>query len=331
MQESIATTLESVEYTIAAIRENLEKGDSPLARTRIANLEKLLASDSRLAARKAAAAQPQHDKICRDWQTYRENKQASFINHNCFRTIKKLAQDKSAGFVQRRAEQHLVLIKQWPTYQDSFASESIFRMFYPAWNENKNDPIPLAVVQYLAFGDGILWTTWATRGWLEKAGVLGEFPYSTILAPTSAKGPVEWNYITMEKAEFPENWQQPAFSDTEWQKGKAPFVKPWRKRPGLFDKKYMLMRRTFDVKSTDFDSLRIKGLFHNDVDIYLNGVHVARVVQAGRNAKSMTDFDITTAGLPALKEGANVLAAKATQHPRGAHVDIGLLGVKRPL
>ncbi len=330
MKESIATTLASVEYTIAAIKENLEKGDSLLARTRIANLENLLASDSRLPALKTAATQAQHDKICKDWQIYRENNQAAFINVDCFKIIRKLAQDKSAGFVQRAAQQHLALIKEWPTYQDSFASESIFRMFYPAWNENKNDPIPLAVMKYLAFGDGSLWTTWATRGWLEKAGVLGEFPYSTILAPTSAKGPIEWRYLTMEKPEFPENWKRSDFDDKEWQKGNAPFVKPWRKTPGLFDKKHMLMRRTFDVKSVDFDSLRIKGLFHNDVDIYLNGVHVARVVQAGRNAKSMTDFDITTAGLPALRKGANVLAAKATQHPRGAHVDIGLLGVKRP-
>jgi len=329
MQESIATTLASVEYTFAAIKENLEKGDSPLARTRIANLEKLLGPDSRLAPLKAAAAQPQHDKISKDWRTFLKNKQAAFINHDCFKIIKNLAQDQSAGFVQPRAQQHLELIKQWPTYQDSFASESIFRMFYPAWNENKKDPIPLASVRYLAFGDGILWTTWATRGWLEKAGVLGEFPYSTILAPTSAKGPVEWNYVTMAQPEFPEDWQQPDFSDKEWQKGNAPFVKPWRKKPGLFDKKHMLMRRTFDVGSVDFDSLRIEGLFHNDVDVYLNGVHVARVVHTGRNAKSMTDFDITTAGLPALKEGTNVLAAKATQRPRGAHVDIGLLGVKR--
>ena len=38
----------------------------------------------------------------------------------------------------------------------------------------------------------------------------------------------------------------------------------------------------------------------------------------------------TTAGLPVLKKGTNVLAVKATQQPHGGYVDIGLLGVKRP-
>ena len=333
LQESIATTLASVEYTFAAIAENLANGDSLLARTRIENMEALLGSDSRLAALKVAAYTPAHDKICKDWQSYQKNKQAAFTNYDCFKIIKTLAQDKSAGFVQRKAQHHLALIQRWPTYQDGFASESIHRQHYTAWKKNNHDPIPLAIMRYLAFGDGSLWTTYATRNWLAEAGVLGEFPYSKILAPTSAKGSVEWSYITMETPEFPEGWQQVGFNDSSWQKGKAPFIKPdtRRKIEGNFDKKYLLMRRTFEVSKTEFDSLRIKGLFHNDVDIYLNGVQVAHVVHNGRNSKRMTDFEITAAGLPALKSGRNVLVAKATQHSRGGgHVDIGLLGVKRP-
>ena len=332
MQESLATTLASVEYTFAAIKEDLANGDSLLARTRIDNLEILFGADSRLAALKAAAATPQHDKICKDWQIYLANKQAAFINYDCFKIIKKLAQDKGAGFVQHKAQQHLVLIQQWPTYQDSFASESIYRMFSPAWDKDRKDPIPLAVMQYLAFGDGSLWTTWAVRGWLEEDGTLGEFPYSTILTPTSAKGPVEWSYLTMEMPELPEGWQQADFNDTSWQRGTAPFIKPdaRRKIEGDFDKKYLLMRHRFEVKKIDFSALRIKGLFHDDVDIYLNGVQVARVVKPRRPGKSMIDFDISSAGLPALKQGINTLSAKATLNPRGGHVDIGLLGVKRP-
>jgi hypothetical protein len=332
MQESLATTIASIEYTIAAIKENLKKGDSPLARTRIENLETLLGQDSRLAGLKKAAAEPRHDKISEDWQMYQANVLPSFLNQGCFEIIKKLAQDRSSGFVQAKAKAQLALIKQWPTYQDSFSSESKLTLYHPSWLKNKEDPIPLAVMRYLAFGEGMLWTTYVTRGRLEEAGVLGEFPYSTTLAPTSAKGPVEWTYVTLDKPMFPQGWQTSDFKDDAWQKGKAPFVKPGRKTPGVFDKQYLLMRRSFEVKSIDFDSLRIKGLFHNEVDIYLNGVHVARVesIGRGRKSKSMQDFDITTAGLPVLKKGTNVLAVKATQQPHGGYVDIGLLGVKRP-
>ena len=40
------------------------------------------------------------------------------------------------------------------------------------------------------------------------------------------------------------------------------------------------------------------------------------------------DFDVTLAGLPVLKKGANVLAVKAVRD--GGHIDVGVMGVKRP-
>ena len=87
------------------------------------------------------------------------------------------------------------------------------------------------------------------------------------------------------------------------------------------------MRRTFDVKDPSFDALRIKGLIQDEVDVYLNGRHVARVVNSRRMSKSYIDFDISVAGLPALKKGKNIFAVKATKG--GGYVDIGMLGVKR--
>jgi hypothetical protein len=87
------------------------------------------------------------------------------------------------------------------------------------------------------------------------------------------------------------------------------------------------MRRAFDIRETGFDSLRIKGVFFDAADIYLNGRHVARVLPQRRRNKSAIDFDITGAGLPAIRKGRNVLAVKATR--TGGHIDVGLLGVKR--
>jgi hypothetical protein len=331
MKDSLETTLESIEYTLAEIEKNLERGESILARTRIHNLENLLGrADGKLLALKQQAASPQHDKIAEAWQTYRHHRLPSYILPTSYKVIQELARDKDIGFVQAEAQANLEAIRQWPSYKGSFCSESILAETMPLWEKNKRDPIPLAVMRLLAFGDGIIWTAWSSRGKLEADGLLGDFPYSTILAPTSQKGPQAWRYRTMDEFTPPARWHQPGFDDSTWQQTHAPVLKtnPREKESAeAWDKQYLVMRRTFDVKDPSFDALRIKALVQDEVDIYLNGRHVARILNQRRMSKSYVDFDVSVAGLPALKKGENVLAVKATKG--GGHVDIGLLGVKR--
>ncbi len=333
MQESLATTLESVEYTFAAIKENLKKGESLLARTRLDNLENLIGQDARLAELKKAAAEPQHDKICKDWQTYLDNRYAAFTDGNFLAAIKKLAKDKSAGFVQRKAQAHLTVMKQWPCYRDSFSSESLHQLTHAAWLKNNKDPRPLAIKRYLAFGNGSIWTTYATRNWLEGAGVLGEFPWSTALIQTSDQKPAQWKYQTMDEFKPPQGWQNAKFDDSKWATAAAPFVMPGsrdkaeEKAKKKFDKKFLLMRTEFDVKDTNVDALRIKCILKDDGDFYLNGHHVARVLGNSRSSKYM-DFDISVVGLPVLEKGKNVLAVKVTK--AGGFADVGIMTVKRP-
>ncbi len=69
-------------------------------------------------------------------------------------------------------------------------------------------------------------------------------------------------------------------------------------------------------------------MVHDEADIYLNGVHIARIPKERGRAKAYNDFDVTSAGLPALRKGTNVLAVKAERD--GGHIDLGILGVKRP-
>ncbi len=330
MRESIETTLGSVRYTLAGIEENLAKGESVLARTRIRNLENLLGeADDRLTALKKQAASAKHDTIVKAWETYRHNLLPGYVHPPSYKIMQELAADTTAGFVQRDAREALVAIAKWPTYKDSFCSESINETYRWAWFENKRDPIPLAVLRLLSFGDGLLWTTWAVRSGLEKEGLLGEFPFSTALAATSQKKPATWKYLTMDESSPPEGWQEAGFDDSAWQKTTAPLLRTLRdpKPERKWDKKFLLLRRTFDVTDTGFSALRIKAIIHDPVDIYLNGRHVARVLKVNRKDKSYSDFDISIAGLPALRKGRNVLAVKATRD--GGHVDIGLLGVKR--
>jgi len=331
MRESIETTLASVAYTMTSIEENLKNGQVPLARTRIRNLENLLGkADEKLLTLKREASTPRNEVIAKAWRTYQRHLLASYVRPESYEVIQRLAKDSRAGIVQLKANKALEAIRQWPTYKDSFCAESIYLTYRPAWDKNKKDPIPLAVLRLLSFGDGLLWTTWATRNALETEGLLGEFPFSTPLAATSLKGPATWKYLTMESFSPPARWQEAGFDDSSWKPTTAPLLKPGRNETGpdrQWDKQFLLMRRTFDVKNAAFDALRIKGKIHDPVDIYLNGRHVARVLHQRRKSPGYIDFDISSAGLGVLKKGRNVLAVKAARD--GGCIDIGLLGVKR--
>ncbi len=331
MRESVETTLASAAYTLTEIERNLNSGEVVLARTRIRNLENLLGkADEKLLALKREAGSDKNEAIAEAYQTYQQHLLPSYVKPESYKVMQRLAQDSKAGFVQLKAKKALEAIKDWPTYKDSFCAESIHLTYRSAWESNKTDPIPLAVMRLLSFGDGLLWTTNVTRGWLETEGLLGEFPFSTALAPTSLKGPATWKYLTMEASSPPDRWQEAGFDDSAWKQTTAPLLKPGRNEAGpdrQWDKKFLLLRRTFEVKDTGFDALRIKAKIYDPTDIYLNGQHIARVIVGRRKNASYIDFDISSAGLPVLKKGLNVLAVKATID--GGHIDIGLLGVKR--
>jgi hypothetical protein len=332
MQRSLQTTLASIDLTLAAVEQNLKAGESVLARTRIQNLEQLLgAGDVRVAALKEQAADPRHDTIEAAWNEYLTLRFPSVVDTASHKRMKALAQDEKAGFVRQRASDRLAEIRAWPSYRDSFASESILKFWQPQWQADKNAVLPLAVMRYLAFGDGIIWTTYATRNWLAQDKLLGEFPFSTTLVATSDKAPANWKYLTMEQLQLPGGWNTPGFNDSAWQESPAPVCSPTQHRKGpenKWDKPFILVRRTFEVADPAFDALRIKAMVHDEADIYLNGVHIARILKQTRKDASHSDFDVSPAGLPALRKGTNVLAVKAERD--GGHIDIGIMGVKRP-
>jgi hypothetical protein len=332
MQRSLRTTLASIDHTLAAVEHNLQAGESVLARTRIQNLEQLLGTgDARIAALKPQAAEPRHDAIAAAWKDYIELRYPSYLDVSSRAKMAALAQNEQAGFVRQRAEETLAAIAAWPSYRDSFDSESILKYWLPRWQADKNAPLPLAVTRYLAFGDGSIWTTYYPRRLLEADNLLGEFPFSTQLAVTSGSGPVAWKYLTMDELQLQGGWNTPGFDDSSWQESAAPVCSPTPQRKGpenKWDKPFILLRRSFDVADPAFDALRIKALVHDEADVYLNGVHIARIVKQRAKGKTCIDFDVTSAGLPVLKKGTNVLAVKAVRD--GGHIDVGIMGVKRP-
>ncbi len=331
MQQSLATTLESIEITYAGIESDIGAGEIVRARTRVGNLEHLLGrTDKRLAALKAKAFAPATDKIVAAWKTYLTHRMTCRSDPASYKVIQGQAADATIGFVQGRAKQSLIAAERWPTYEDNFCSESIMKMHRAGFDADNNDPTHLGVMRLLAFGDGILWTSWVPRKWLQEKGLLGEFPFSTPLAATSAKSPAAWKYLQSDTDAASAGWNTPGFDDSGWKQVAAPLRSPGRTAPEpnqVWTKPHLLMRRAFTVKTVDFDALRIKALVNDAIDIYLNGRHVARMLKERRHATEYIDFDITSAALPALKIGRNVLAIKAVRS--GGHIDIGLLGVKR--
>ena len=162
-------------------------------------------------------------------------------------------------------------------------------------------------------------------------GNLGEFPFSTPLAHASDTGAAAWTFLTADAADPVKGWNTVGFDDKAWKTVNAPLQKPGRTKPlppnKVWDKPQLLMRRTFTAKTTDFDALRIKARTGDMADIYLNGRHVTRILPDRRGASKYIDFDVTSAALPALKKGRNVLAVKAVRD--GGNIDLGLLGIKR--
>ena len=332
MQRSLRTTLASIDHALAAVEQNLQDGESVLARTRIQNLEQLLGpGDARIATFKQQAAEPRHDAIEAAWKEYLLARFPSFLDLPSHEKMKALAAKPQAGFVRRHATDTMAAVHAWPSYRDSFDSESILNGWDPQWQANKNAPLPLAVMRYLAFGDGVIWTQWATRTRLEADKLLGEFPFSIPLAATSDSGKDGWKYLTMDALQLPDGWNTPGFDDSAWQESAAPVCSPTPHRKGpehKWDRPFILLRRTFECADPAFDALRIKAMVHDEADIHLNGVHIARILAERRKGTAYSDFDVTPAGLPALRKGTNVLAVKAVRD--GGHIDLGIMGVKRP-
>ncbi|MFZ9937293.1 MAG: hypothetical protein ACO3JG_09575, partial [Luteolibacter sp.] len=296
------------------------------------NLEQLLGpGDARVAAFKKQAAAPHHAAIEAAWQAYLVARFPSFLDLSSYEKMEALAGSPQAGFVRRHATETMAAVHAWPSYRDSFDSESILNAWDLRWQADKNAPLPLAVMRYLAFGDGVIWTQWATRNRLVADKLLGEFPFSTPLAATSDSGKAAWKYLTMDALQLPAGWNTPGFDDFAWLESAAPVCSPTPHRKGpqhKWDKPFILMRRTFQVADPAFEALRIKAMVHDEADIYLNGVHIARILKERAKSTTYGDFDVTAAGLPALRKGTNVLAVKATRD--GGHIDLGIMGVKRP-
>jgi hypothetical protein len=150
-----------------------------------------------------------------------------------------------------------------------------------------------------------------------------------VLVPDSRQGTVPWRYSSTEPTG---DWQQPQFSDAQWQTGSSTFGTgsggAFTPRTAWSSERIWL-RHTFSLdKVPSTLSLSILNGF-NEAEVFLNGASVLRMKDVRPARRHHTHFDLTKhAGL--LREGDNVIAIYARQPARQRFVDAGLYGHVKP-
>jgi hypothetical protein len=112
----------------------------------------------------------------------------------------------------------------------------------------------------------------------------------------------QWSFKVVESmAQAPEGWTQPNFDDSSWLKTALPMS--W------YLNHQALLRTTFDVEDkSSIDALRVRSWTYRqqNVQIFINGILVAKINQASNNAT--LDSLLSDGALKAIKNGKNTLA-----------------------
>lgn len=133
----------------------------------------------------------------------------------------------------------------------------------------------------------------------------------------------EVNYETSFTEEEPAaGWMNASFNDAAWKKGPAPFGDNHTQAKTYWKSDNLWVRRTFDLKKTDFNNLFLK-LHHDDnVEVYLNGNKVYE--HKGWTGKFVY-IPLKDVAKGKLKTGKNVLAIHVANTAGGQWLDAGLV------
>jgi len=116
-----------------------------------------------------------------------------------------------------------------------------------------------------------------------------------------------------------ENWHLPQFDDSNWAEGKAPIGKGSWKHSGITLKnvpstwgegEFLLMRTTFEVEDTHYDSYRLAVLARQGFHVYLNGEKIHTYIW-WQDKPQYSSVVLEKEMIQHLKRGKNVLAVYA--------------------
>jgi hypothetical protein len=147
----------------------------------------------------------------------------------------------------------------------------------------------------------------------------------TVLVPTSEEKGQTWRYTTKEPAK---EWTKPDFDDASWSKGEGGFGT--RGTPGAivqttWDGKDIWLRRTFELKDTKFNTLRLRLHHDEDVEVYVNGQRIAALPDFSTEYFELTLGDEAR---KAFRAGTNTLAVHCKQTVGGQYIDVGFVDVE---
>ena len=171
--------------------------------------------------------------------------------------------------------------------------------------------------------DGPTWAKWAKQG-VNASGPWAPIPIGGVakeVVPTAQAAPVSWHYTLAQPAG---DWFKPGFNDSTWKEGPAGFGT--RGTPGAvirteWNTKQIWLRREFTLPDRALKNPRLRLIYDEDPEIYLNGVLAAKLTGW---TTSYDEADIAPAALATLKPGKNVLAVRASQTYGGQAIDVGM-------
>jgi hypothetical protein len=168
------------------------------------------------------------------------------------------------------------------------------------------------------------WTRWAKRG-ADVRGPWAPFPWSASpveIVPTAENRPVAWRYTLETPAD---GWERPGFDDSAWHEAPAGFGT--RGTPGAivrttWNTKEIWLRRSFTLPDRVLRNPRLRLIYDEDPEIFLNGVPAARL---SGWITAYDEVDLGPAAQAAFRPGPNLLAAHARQTYGGQSIDVGIV------
>jgi len=143
-----------------------------------------------------------------------------------------------------------------------------------------------------------------------------------VVVPNALYARVTWSFTTNTP---PENWFQPGFNDSAWQKGIGGFGTvgtPGAIVETTWNTADIWLRREFTLTTEDLHNARFELHHDEDVEIYLNGVLAA---QAPSFSTNYFETNINAAAMNVLKPGLNRMAVHCHQTGGGQYIDAGIV------
>ncbi len=141
-----------------------------------------------------------------------------------------------------------------------------------------------------------------------------------IILPTSRTGKSVWRWYTKQdkpELEVPAGWQEPAFEDSEWLAGRAPFGSAAAEAATMFssDAEELLLRKVARIEALPQRPALLAYSAPCEAEVYVNGKRVMTFNSYRTVERGVSIVPLPANAVAAFREGPNYLAARVTFVP----------------